>query len=126
MLEIRNTTKQRPLSPEADFAAIKNTILGKTYTLSLVFVGEKKARDLNKHHRNKSYTPNILSFPLDNTNGEMFISLQRAHLEAKEFEMTPKQYVLFLFIHVSLHLTGLDHGDKMTKLEQKFAKQFIK
>jgi len=125
MFEITNTTKQRPYSKEADFVAIKNAILGKQYDLSLAFVGETRARNLNYAHRKKTYVPNVLSFPLDETSGEMFITPIRVTKEAKDFDMTPAQYERFLFLHGCIHLTGLDHGDEMTRLEEKFSRRFL-
>ena len=125
MLDILNTTKQKPLSKEADFVVIQEAILGKKYELSLAFIGDHKSKKLNYRFRKKTYIPNVLSFPLDNESGEIFINLKKATSEAKEFEMTPKQYIKFLFIHGCLHLTGLDHGKEMDKLEEKFSKKFI-
>ena len=125
MLDIRNTTKQKPLSKEADFVVIKEAILGKKYELSLAFVGDQKSRKLNYQFRKKAYIPNILSFPLDEDSGEIFINIKKSRTEAEEFDMTPKQYIKFLFIHGCLHLTGLDHGEKMEKLEDKFSKKFL-
>ncbi len=125
MFEITNTTKHRPYSKEADFVAIKNAILGKAYDLSLAFVGDARARSLNMAHRKKSYVPNVLSFPLDDTSGEMFITPSCLAKESKGFEMTPAQYERFLFIHGCIHLTGLDHGDTMDRAEKKFIKRFL-
>ena len=126
MLYFNNTTKQSPFLKEADFVAIKNSILGKKYTLSLNFVGESLAKKLNKEYRDKTYTPNILSFPLDENEGEIFICPKTIPKEAPEFSMSPKQYETFLFIHGCLHLKGMDHGQEMEKLENKFFKKFSK
>ena len=125
MLEISNTTKQSPISKKSDFVVMSEKILGKKYDLSLVFVGEKKAKQINQEYRNKSYVPNILSFPLSDSEGEIFICLKNIKKECKDFEMTPHQYEIFLFIHGCLHLKGLDHGSEMEKLEKKFIKIFF-
>lgn len=124
MISITNTTKQSPISNDSDFVAISEKILGKKYDLSLVFVGEKTAKKLNEEHRKKTYVPNILSFPLSESEGEIFICLNTIKKECAEFEMTPKQYEKFLFLHGCIHLTGLDHGPEMEKLEKKFTKIF--
>jgi len=126
MLDIVNQTKQTPLSKNEDFVLIKNSILGKRYELSLVFIGDKKSQDLNKKYRNKSYVPNILSFPLDESSGEVFINLKKSKSEAKEYSLTEKNYIKFLFIHGCLHLKGLEHGKEMEKGEDKFVKKFCK
>lgn len=125
MVEILNTTKQNFLSKKEDFVFIAETILGKKYELSLVFVGKQKATSLNKWYRNKSYSPNVLSFPIDKSSGEIFINLDQTKKEYSDFEMTHKDYIKYLFIHGLLHLKGLDHSKKMESLEKKYSKQFL-
>lgn len=124
MLNITNTTKQSPISKDSDFVSISERVLGKRYELSLVFVGEKAAKKLNQDYRQGDYVPNVLSFPLSESAGEIFICLKKIKKECADFEMKPAQYEKFLFIHGCLHLKGHDHGDKMEKLEKKFIKEF--
>ena len=120
-LTITSTVKSYPRHKYVDIA---EKILGKRYELSLVFVGKARAKTLNQEYRNKSYSPNVLSFPLDASTGEIFICPQVAQSEAAKYNLSPSGYVGFLFIHGCLHLKGLDHGDKMDKLEQKWIKHF--
>lgn len=115
------TVKSYPRNAYADMA---DKILGKRYELSLVFVGKTRAATLNKEYRNKTYSPNVLSFPLDQHTGEIFICPQVASREAAKYNLSPEGYVGFLFIHGCLHLKGLDHGDTMDKQEAKFVKHF--
>jgi len=110
--------------PRHKYADIKEAILGKRYELSLVFIGKTRAATLNQTYRHKTYSPNVLSFPLDNKTGEIFICPQVAAAEAAKFGLSPKNYVAFLFIHGCLHLKGHEHGDTMDRLEQKYLKQF--
>lgn len=124
MLSVSNTTKQSPLSRKEDFLLIKKSILGEKYDLSLVFVGDKKIQSLNNQYRNKTYIPNILSFPIDKTSGEIFINIKVAKKEARDFEMSHKNYIKFLFIHGCLHLNGFLHGKKMEEEENKYIKKY--
>jgi probable rRNA maturation factor len=110
--------------PQLPYDAIKTAILGKRYVLSLVFVGSVRARKLNRTYRNKNTVPNVLSFPLDNVTGEVFITPERAGRESKKFNMTPQGYVGYLFIHGLLHLKGYRHGATMEKAEKKYVKTF--
>jgi len=110
--------------PDLPYQAIKNDILGTQYQLSLAFVGGTRAQALNVAYRNKDYTPNVLSFPLDTAVGEIFITPTIAKKEAKKFDMTPDGYIGFLFVHGCLHLKGLDHGTKMESLEQKYCRKY--
>jgi len=110
--------------PTLPYARIKDDILGNTYRLSLVFIGEVRARRLNMTYRKKAYAPNVLSFPLDRHRGEIFISHTVAKREAKRHNMTTRGYVGRLFIHGCLHLRGVPHGARMDTLEQKYLKKY--
>lgn len=111
-------------TPTGRFAQIATAILGAHYQLSLVFVGEARAKSLNQNTRGKDYIPNVLSFTLSPTDGEIYICPAVAKREAKKFSMTPDHYLHYLLIHGCLHLTGLDHGKKMTELEEHYIRQF--
>ena len=110
--------------PRLPFEKMKDEILGNSYELSLIFVGEARARALNKQTRKKDYLPNVLSFPLTKKYGEIVITPVRAKHEAKRFGFSTRGYIGFLFIHGLLHLAGHDHGEKMEKLEKKYCTQF--
>lgn len=101
------------------FTKIKNSVLGRSYSLSLVFIGKTLSRRLNRIYRKKDRSTNILSFPLSNKSGEIFIDLETAEKEATDFEMTFPKFVTFLFIHGLLHLKGMEHGAKMERAEKK-------
>lgn len=118
---LSSTVKQYP---KHEYAAMKEAILGKRYELSLVFIGTDRARTLNQQYRNKSYSPNVLSFPLSETAGEVFICPHVAEREAAKFELTPQGYVALLFIHGCLHLKGHDHGATMEEQERKYLRKF--
>ena len=120
-LTITSTVKKYPLH---DYQAIKDKILGKRYTLSLVFIGTKKAAQLNEQYRQKTYSPNVLSFPLDEKTGEIFICPKVAQSQAAKYNLSTQGYVAFLFIHGLLHVKGFDHSDTMDTQEQKYLKLF--
>ena len=119
---ITNSTRSK--YPAHPYETIKNDILGRGYTLTLNFVGGTRAQKLNEAYRQKTYTPNVLSFPLDATVGEIYITPTIAKKEAKKFSMTVPGYIGFLFIHGCLHLKGHDHGATMDKAEQKYCKKY--
>jgi probable rRNA maturation factor len=110
--------------PNFPYPAIKDAILGKKYTLSAAFIGTKRAQKLNTEYRKKTYVPNVLSFPLDDNTGEIYICPEIAYPEAKDFNLSKDGYIAFLFIHGLLHLKGHDHGDTMEALERRYMKQF--
>lgn len=118
---LTHTTRTIPAIP---FAAIKNRILGQRYNLTLTLLGATKARTLNQQTRGKSYTPNVLSFPLTDTTGEIYLCPMVAKREAKSFGRTEHAQLIYLFIHGLLHLKGYDHGATMDKLEQRWCRTF--
>ena len=110
--------------PKLPYERMKDDILGKRYNLSLVFIGDMRAHRLNKERRNKDYIPNVLSFPLTKSVGEIYIAPHIAKMEAKKFDMSPKGYVGFLFIHALLHLKGHHHGATMEKAEKRYVLKY--
>ncbi|OGG66017.1 rRNA maturation RNase YbeY [Candidatus Kaiserbacteria bacterium RIFCSPLOWO2_02_FULL_45_11b] len=110
--------------PTFPYREMKDAILGKKYELSVAFVGTARAQKLNVAYRQKTYVPNVLSFPLDDAHGEIYLCPEIAYPEAKDFNLTKDGYIAFLFIHGLLHLKGHDHGATMEALEQRYMKRF--
>lgn len=110
--------------PQLPYTKIKNDILGTSHEVSLVFVGATRAQKLNQTYRNKSYVPNVLSFPLDKKVSEIFITPTVAARQAKKLGVATPDYIGFLFIHALLHLKGLDHSDTMERTERRYAQKF--
>ncbi|MDQ5954958.1 MAG: putative rRNA maturation factor [Patescibacteria group bacterium] len=124
---IINKTKER--LPRLPFFDIKNDILKKKYELSIAFVDKKISRSLNKKYRGKDKATNVLSFSLNKNSGELVLCPQLIKTETKKFERNFPNLLLFLVIHGMLHLKGMEHGEKMEKLEEKYlsrTKFFIK
>jgi len=103
--------------PKIPFEKIKDFILGQGYELSLVFVGDKLSRQLNKRFRNKDCATNILSFPYSKTDGEIFIDPNVVKKEAKREGEKYHSYLAYIFIHGLIHLKGFDHSSKMESKE---------
>ncbi|OGG54695.1 rRNA maturation RNase YbeY [Candidatus Kaiserbacteria bacterium RIFCSPHIGHO2_02_FULL_49_11] len=119
---ITKTTKGK--LPRLPFAAIKDAVIGKSYNVSLVFIGDKRAQFLNRAYRRTSYIPNVLSFLLSKKEGEIFLNARQAKREAKRDSVSYRSYVGFLFIHGLLHLKGNSHGSTMDVLELQYRKRF--
>ncbi|MEL6804569.1 MAG: rRNA maturation RNase YbeY [Bacteroidota bacterium] len=110
--------------PSLPYQEMKDAILGKRYEASLVFVGPDRARALNIQYRTKDYVPDVLSFPLTDTVGEVYICPTTAKREAAKFGHSQQGHIGFLFIHALLHLKGYDHGSKMEQREQHYLQKF--
>lgn len=122
MLDIRNFTRSTP--PRHPYEKIAEAILP-GWEISLVFAGSVRAQSLNVQLRNKTYTPNVLSYESGKKSGEIIICLPVAKKEAHTFELTYTQHVAYLFIHGLLHLKGYPHGTTMDRLERAHMARFI-
>lgn len=99
-------------------------VLGKEYECSLVIISPQRSRILNRTYRNKDTSTDILSFPLESNEGEIFIDLTTARAKSALFERSYQNFIGFLFIHGLFHLKGYDHGDTMERQEKKIRKIF--
>ena len=122
-VEVTNLTR-RPV-PRFAYTAVVATVLP-GWDVSLVFVGPKKAQELNQQLRGKSYVPNVLSYAPGQTSGEIFICPQEAERQAPQHGMTARIFVLYLFIHGLLHLKGWAHGATMERCERTLLAKFSK
>ena len=128
IIEEKNLTVLRkggPI-PEIPFLAIKEKILGKKYILTVIFCTPLESQERNVTYRGKDYPTNILSFPLDEHEGEIYICLSIARRDAKKFEMSYIKFLHLLMVHGALHLKGHDHGSTMEGLEDTYLSKFYK
>jgi rRNA maturation RNase YbeY len=132
VIDIKTTI--RGSVPRIPFREIAQMILGTSYELSLVICGDALATRMYKEHRlpslklrqasNKTYSPNVLSFPLDKNEGEIFLNVRKAQREARAFGIPLRERLAYLYIHGCFHLKGLDHSDKMEREEARVMKRF--
>ncbi len=119
-MEIRKTI--RGSLPRVPFETIAKKALPRGYQLSLVICGDQLAQRMNITYRQKSYRPNVLSFPNDKLEGEIFLNVRCAAREAKKFNIPYAERLALLFAHGCLHLAGLDHGNAMESKEKSLLK----
>jgi probable rRNA maturation factor len=117
------TTIRGPV-PRIPFDELARHVLGSHYQLSLVICGDALARRINTAYRKKTYAPNVLSFPLERGEGEIFLNIRKAEREARSYATTLRARLSLLYVHGLYHLKGLDHGDHMERLEQAALKKF--
>jgi rRNA maturation RNase YbeY len=110
--------------PRIPFEDIARSILPSHYELSLVICGDTLARRINEVTRKKTYSPNVLSLPIDAHEGEIFLNLRKAEREARQEGISLRARLALLYVHGLYHLKGLDHSPNMESLEQKTLKKF--
>jgi len=111
--------KSRPYIKGLLFKDIKDKVLGKSYSLSLVFIENKESKKLNFQYRKKIKPTNVLAFPINKMVGEIFINIDSIRKEHLLFGRSQKNFIAFLYIHALLHLKGYDHSSKMEDAEKK-------
>jgi probable rRNA maturation factor len=86
--------------------------------LSVLFIGNRAMRTLNRQYRDKDRTTDVLSFSLregrfggvqPNMLGDIVISVPVARQQAVDAGITLHQELERLLVHGLLHLIGYDH-----------------
>ena len=127
--EITSNLRKKEYPKKIPYQKIKDHTLGNSYDLSLVFIGDSLSQKLNREFRAKDKATDILTFPVSDDMGEIFINLDYAYKKAKTFDRSPQNYIAFLFVHGLAHILGYDHenekdAEEMEKFERKIRKKF--
>lgn len=96
----------------------------------IIFVTKEEIQRLNREFRKIDKVTDVISFALIDDKdiiktdelGDIFICLDKAFEQAKEYQHSENREVCFLAVHGYLHLCGFDH---MTKEDEEimFSKQ---
>lgn len=106
--------------------------LEKNIQVDLLFVTRFKMKKLNNIYRQKNYTTDVLSFPLDSQVelnfldniplGQIIISPWKIKRQSKEFNHSLKREFCYIFTHGIAHLLGFDH---QTREEEKIMNEHV-
>lgn len=102
--------------------------------VNIILADDKYIKGLNRKFLKKNRSTDVLSFGMKEGNkqtpepdvlGEVYISLDRAEKQAKEYNQSLQKEVNLLVTHGLLHLLGYDHKkkeqkEKMRKKEEKY------
>jgi len=111
-------------------------------SLSLSFVGDRTMRRLNREHRGKDRTTDVLSFPLyepfrvprrpgpeepELLLGDVIVSIDVAARQAAAYDATLVAEIERLLVHSVAHLLGHDHLEpgertRMVRVEKRLAR----
>ncbi len=93
---------------------------------NVIFIDNNKIREINKEYRNIDRETDVISFALEDDKsfpkeeyrvlGDIYISIDKAISQSKEYGHSLKRELCFLTTHGLLHLLGYDH---MTKEDEK-------
>ena len=97
-------------------------------SVTLILCSDYRIRKLNAEYRKIDRPTDVLSFCFEDDDflGEIYISLQRAKVQAKKYMLTYDEEVIRLFVHGMFHLLGFDHlvENERTIMETKERKYF--
>jgi len=84
--------------------------------LSITFESDECLRNLNREFLGKDEPTDVIAFNLsrgeDYLIGDIYISVDRAVEQAREYEVDLEQELLRLELHGILHLVGYDHNGR--------------
>jgi len=89
--------------------------------VNIILATDADLRKMNEQYLGRDYPADVMAFPMggdehpraeDTVMGEIYVSLDRARQQARDYSVTFVQEVERLVIHGLLHLCGYDHEDK--------------
>lgn len=99
---------------------------------NIIFINDEEIHKINKEYRKVDRPTDVISFALEDNKdieykdfrllGDIYISVDRAIEQAKEYNHSLKRELCFLSTHGVLHLLGYDHQTKEDE-EEMFTKQ---
>jgi len=100
--------------------------------ISLSFVNAEEIQRLNRDFRGVDAVTDVLSFPLDEEEGELYaeedvavplgdivICIDRVREQAETFKHSERREIAYLAVHSLLHLLGYDHMEEEERLEMR-------
>ena len=102
----------------------------KSDNISIVLVDDDYLLRVNRKFLNHDYRTDVISFDLGEDeiiDGEIYVSVDRAGVQARRYKTSIEREVLRLIIHGILHLSGWDDTTRSQKLRmRKRENEFIK
>ena len=144
LIQIYNRTNQniflyRPLLEKISKSCESVLKLSDDLEISVTFVRSRTIHNINKQYRNIDRPTDVISFAIqDNTEyayvkedlGDIFINIDYAKKQAKEYKHSYKREIGFLYTHGLLHCLGYDHMNEkdekeMIQLQKKILDNII-
>jgi probable rRNA maturation factor len=79
--------------------------------ISVICIDSRRCRRLNRTFLGHDYPTDVITFPLEeglNLEGEIYVNLDKARQQAKEYRVRFTHELARLVIHGALHLAGYD------------------
>jgi len=130
MIEVVNRQRKLPIDCERwqAFATKAMRVLPtEAPEVTVVFLSDRRMRQLNRVWRGKRGTTDVLSFPTGQDEfekpggsnlGDVVISVEQAARQAKENNLSLEQEIAQLILHGLIHLCGYDHSRDNGEMDQ--------
>ncbi len=129
MVEVVNRQRRLKVDTEAwatfGLKALK-AIGNNESSATIAFVSDSKIRQLNRQFRGIDKPTDVLSFPSEDTLGDIAVSVETAAAQAKENGLSFDDEIAQLILHGLLHLSGYDHetdNGEMNRLELRLRRK---
>ena len=145
LIQIYNRTNQniflyRPLFEEIGRNCEKVLKLPDDLEVSITFVRSRTIHKINRDYRKIDRPTDVISFAIQDDDaynyaredlGDIFINIDYAKKQAKEYKHSDKREIAFLFTHGLLHCLGYDHmyeeeEREMIDLQKKILDSILK
>ncbi len=129
-INIFNQSNRKKIPRKRIIASLKRIFIDEKVqeaSINIVFVDDKAIKKINKQYLNHNYATDVISFELEEEplEGELYISVEMAEFNSKEFKTSWTNEIVRYSIHGVLHILGyddfyLEDRKKMRKLEDKY------
>lgn len=129
-------SNQRGRLPRRKSLALAKRILRaerQKFPINIIFTDDASIKNLNSRYRHRRRATDVLAFPADpelGLLGEVYVSIDTARKQARQYGSAMTDEVLRLVCHGLLHLCGYDHHRQhqtaqMSAREKKYLKEQI-
>ena len=92
--------------------------------ITVIFVGMRYCRIINRRFLNHDYATDVLAFPLSedkHLEAEIYVNMDRAVPQAKEYGVSVANEIARLVIHGTLHLVGYNDTTRKDSRKMRHA-----
>ena len=137
-----NEEYDKIIRPVLEMCYKEENLSNSKMSIQITLTDPKNIRRLNKEYRNIDRETDVLSFPMfekseldlkiknqdfiyEDILGDMVISIQRVHEQAKEYGHSFKRELSYMVVHSFYHLMGYDHIKEEDKVQMRAKEENI-
>jgi probable rRNA maturation factor len=100
--------------------AVTRTLQGESIAIadiSVILLDDTTIHEMNRKFLQHDYPTDVITFPLEDNplEGEIYISVDTAAQQAKDYTVSLTQELMRLAVHGTLHLIGYDDGTEQQR-----------